>query len=195
MSECCVCYDQRPPVHLHSCNHAVCAECTITMIRHGHHFNCPYCRAELQFNFTIGISTVTNHMGAMLDDDGDGILIRGNSLEVIRGCTNPARLGMRLGRHTATVARLQGRTILYGAVVPTLPRYLDCFFQVPLSSEDSRRGRALRRRLMLENIDATTLNEEKIPLFLLMKTLVFPVALIDVIDPPELEVDDVDFVV
>lgn len=191
MPECPICYESKELIGIHSCSHCVCAGCLIRLIKHGLHHECSYCRSALTVNYTIGVSTVDHKVAALMNDEGSGILIEnGTTLTKFEHGGTPAMLSRRLGDHTATVVRLDGKTILYGAVIPTQPRFLDCFFKVPRSSEDSRRGRALRRRLMQEGIQSTVLSGIALPLHELMRTLVFPVMLIDVVDPPELELGD-----
>lgn len=192
LSECCVCYGAAEGVNLHACTHTVCSRCTVLTVRHGRHHSCPMCRAPLRIDYTMAVTTVGG-VGVLLDDHGRGIMIRDGGVTHFRGCTSPGRLHRQIGTHRATLARMSGETILYGVVATTEPRFLDCIFAVPITSEESRRGRRLRRRLVGDALVATTINGDTAPLQQLMRTLVFPVMLIDVIDPPELETVEPDY--
>ena len=177
-----MCYDVCEPLGLHTCGHTVCAGCYVAMIRAGLHHLCPMCRSPLVHTYTIGISTKT--YAVLLDDGhGTGVVIDGTSFRKIENVFDAAALHAEVGTRTATVGRLAGTTILYGAVVDTTAEVLDCFFSTPRASAETREGRALRREL--KDIDATTVTGDVAPLSVLMARLVFPPILIDVIDDEE----------
>lgn len=192
LNECCVCYVPAVGARLHRCRHTVCSSCTVLTVRHGRHHSCPMCRAPLRRDYTMAITTVSG-LGVLLDDRGCGLLIRDNAITRLSGCTSPGRLGRVLGAERGTLARMSGPTILYGVTAPTEPRFLDCIFAQPITSEDTRRGRRLRRRLARDGLVATTVDGTTAPLERLMQTLVFPVMLIDVVEPAELETIGTDY--
>lgn len=181
-SECCVCYEVKDPIGLHTCGHSVCAGCYVAMVRAGLHHLCPMCRSPLVHNYTIGISTKT--YAVLLDDAcGSGVVIDNESFRRIENVFDAAALHAETGTRTATVGRLAGTTILYGTVAETTTSLLDCFFSNPKASAETREGRALRRDL--KDIDATTVTGDVAPLSVLMARLVFPPILIDVFDEEE----------
>ena len=184
MEECCVCYEKGVSLGLHGCTHPVCASCYVAMVRTGQHHQCPMCRAPLKDNYTIGVST--KQFAVLLDDQsGRGVIIEDGTVREINNVFNAESLHAEVGLRTATVGRMDGPTILYGAVVDTTIACLDCFFTTPRASAESREGRALRRAL--KDIDATTVTGDVAPLSVLMARLVFPCILIDVVEEPDLE--------
>lgn len=185
--ECCICYDMAEAAGLHPCRHPVCANCTLRLVRNGIHERCPVCRAPHGHTFTVGVSSART--AALLDDaTGRGVCIADGALLMIEGCLTAADLHTIVGTRVATMARLHGGEVLYGTVAETTTAMLDCFFAVPAASEDSRAGRALRRAL--EPATAYMLNGGCMPLRSVLTRLVFPVYVIDIVDPPELEVED-----
>lgn len=191
--ECPICYTKEDLVSIHSCSHPVCGPCLVRLVRHGLHHECSYCRSPLAENYTIGISRCDNSLAVLLSDNGNGILVRGNSVEKVSNITTPRRLKSLVGLCLATVCRLDGKTILYGGTMQTQSRFLDCFFKVPMSSHDSREGRVLRRRLTQSGVQVRTLSDTTFLLSRLMQTLVFPVMLIDVVVPPMIEEIDTEY--
>lgn len=181
-SECCVCYEEAEPLGLHTCGHVVCAGCYVAMVRAGLHHLCPMCRSPLVDDYTIGIST-TDYAVLLDDERGCGVVIDNSRFERIENIFDAEALFGVVGPRTATVGRLSGTTILYGAVVDVSVLVLDCFFADPRASAETREGRALRREL--KDIDATTVTGDVAPLSVLMARLVFPPVLIDVIEDEE----------
>lgn len=186
-----MCYEAAEPLGLHTCGHVVCAGCYVAMVRAGLHHLCPMCRSPLVHDYTIGISAPD--FAVLLDDArGCGVVIEDAACRQIEQVFDADALFAEVGPRTATVGRLAGTTILYGAVVDVTAEVLDCFFSEPRASADTREGRALRREL--KEIDATTVTGDVAPLSVLMARLVFPPILIDVIDDEEdLEWLDVPF--
>lgn len=164
------------------------------MIRHGLHFECPMCRSELDKDYTIGISSKLEPLGMLLDDSGDGVIVRDNTVEKVSQFTSPVIIHRVFGTQPATLVRLSGKTMLYSTFAQTKIRNIDCFMRVPIASENTRRGRSIRRKLQCDETMAITVNETHVPLAHLMRTLIFPAILIDVCDPPELEASDMPYV-
>ena len=182
--ECSICYDIAEPAGLHPCRHPVCAACTLQLVRNGIHDTCPVCRAPHGHNFTVGVSSATT--AALLDDaTGQGVCIANGALLMVEGCYTAETLHRIVGTRVATMARIDGADVLYGAVGITTAEMLDCFFAVPAASADSRAGRALRRAL--PEVTAYVMNGACMPLRCVLARPVFPVYVIDVVDPPELE--------
>jgi len=148
------------------------------------------CRAITAVNHTIGFTTPS--YAILLDDKtGVGFAIDGDALVPFEGIYCAADLHDLIGTRTGTIARLDGGTILYGAVADTTPTVLDCFFETPALSINSRATR--RERRQLAHVHTTTIAGDIMPLSVLMARLVFPVVVIDVIEDEDLEFVDTNY--
>lgn len=182
-AECPICLESKLNLAeepLFQCDHTICDECSVNLLKHHCMNSCPMCRADPKPSNQFNVQVVTGERQIFFTDSGHYRLLFEDRIEVGR-VEQITDLEEFLVSPIVVGVRYVDSTVAYLVHGPPSKSLLDMLSVVPEASKSGRTGRHARIELSREtDLFAELINGYALPAVEFVRNISFPVRLVEI---------------